>query len=58
LLALLRMEGVPRPNTLADLARRFRRRDIHRLAECGLPSGPIRASGGSTRFWGCCGAAG
>jgi len=34
LLALLRMEGVPRPNTLADLARRFRRRDIHRLAEC------------------------
>ena len=36
LLALLRMEGVPRPNTLADLARRFRRRDIHRLAECGM----------------------
>jgi hypothetical protein len=34
LLSLLRMEGVPRPNTLADLARRFRRRDIHRLAEC------------------------
>jgi hypothetical protein len=34
LLALLRMEGVPRPNTLADLARRFRRRDVHRLAEC------------------------
>jgi len=32
LLALLRMEGVPRPNTLADLARRFQRRDIHRLA--------------------------
>lgn len=36
LLALLRMEGVPRPNTLSDLARRFRRRDIHRLAECGM----------------------
>lgn len=36
LLALLRMEAVPRPNTLADLARRFRRRDIHRLAECGM----------------------
>jgi hypothetical protein len=36
LLALLRMEGVPRPNTLADLARRFQRRDIHRLAECGM----------------------
>ena len=34
LLSLLRMEGVPRPNTLADLARRFRGRDIHRLAEC------------------------
>jgi len=29
----LRMEGVPRPNTLADLARRFQRRDIHRLAD-------------------------
>jgi hypothetical protein len=36
LLALLRMDGVPRPNTLADLARRFLRRDIHRLAECGM----------------------
>lgn len=36
LLALLRMEGVPRPNTLADLARRFRQWDIHRLAECGM----------------------
>ena len=36
LLSLLRMEGVPRPNTLADLARRFRRRDVHRLAECGM----------------------
>jgi len=36
LLALLRLDGVPRPNTLADLARRFRRRDIHRLAECGM----------------------
>lgn len=36
LLSLLRMDGVPRPNTLADLARRFRRREIHRLAECGM----------------------
>jgi hypothetical protein len=36
LLSLLRMDGIPRPNTLADLARRFRRRDIHRLAECGM----------------------
>jgi len=34
LLALLRMEGAPRSNTLADLAPRFRRRDVHRLAEC------------------------
>lgn len=34
LMSLLRLEGVPRPNTLSDLARRFRRRDIHRLAEC------------------------
>ncbi|MDH7514168.1 MAG: transposase, partial [Clostridiales bacterium] len=33
LLSLLRMEGVPRPNTLSDLARRFRGRDVHRLAE-------------------------
>jgi len=36
LLALLRMEGVPRPNTLAELSRQFRQRDIHRLAECGM----------------------
>jgi hypothetical protein len=36
LLALLRMEGVPRPNTLAELSRKFRQRDIHRLAECGM----------------------
>lgn len=28
------MEGIAPPNTLADLARRFRPRDIHRLAEC------------------------
>jgi len=34
LLALLRIRGVPRPNTLSELARRFRRRDINRLAEC------------------------
>jgi hypothetical protein len=36
LLALLRMEEIPRPNTLAELSRRFSRRDIHRLAECGM----------------------
>lgn len=36
LLALLRMEGFPRPNTLAELSRKFRQRDIHRLAECGM----------------------
>jgi len=36
LLSLLRMEGVPRPNTLSELARRFRRKDVHRLAECGM----------------------
>ncbi len=36
LLSLLRMEGVPRPNTLADLARRFKRRDVHRMAECAM----------------------
>lgn len=36
LLSLLRVDSVPRPNTLSDLARRFRLRDIHRLAECGM----------------------
>jgi len=36
LLALLRMEGFPRPNTLAELSRRFSRRDIHPLTECGM----------------------
>jgi hypothetical protein len=36
LLALLRMEGIPRPNTLAELSRRFSLRDIHRLAECSM----------------------
>jgi len=36
LLTLLRMDSVPRPNTLSELARRFRRRDVHRLAECGM----------------------
>jgi len=35
LLTLLRMDSVPRPNTLSELARRFRSKDIHRLAECG-----------------------
>lgn len=36
LLSLLRMDGVPRSNTLSDLARRFQRRDIHRLADLGM----------------------
>lgn len=39
LLALLRMGSVPRPNTLAELCRRFSRRDIHRLAECSMRLG-------------------
>jgi len=34
LLNLLWMESVPRPNTLSDLALRFSKRDIHRLAKC------------------------
>jgi hypothetical protein len=42
LLALLRMESVPRPNTLAELCRRFSRRDIHRLAEYSMRLG-VRA---------------
>jgi len=44
LLALLRIEGVPRPNTFSELARRFRRRDIHRLAECKMRLA-VRVSG-------------
>jgi len=36
LLTLLRMDSVPRPNTLSEVARRFRRKDVHRLAECGM----------------------
>lgn len=36
LLHLGRMERVPRSNTVADLARKFRRRDLHRLAEIGM----------------------
>jgi hypothetical protein len=39
LLSLLRMESVPRPNTLSDLAYKFERRDIHRLAEVGMRLG-------------------
>lgn len=39
LLALMRMDRVPRPNTLADLAHKFQRRDIHRLAEIGMRLG-------------------
>ena len=33
LMNMLMMEKFPRPNTISDLARRFRRRDIHHLAE-------------------------
>lgn len=36
LLALTRMPSVPRPNTVADLARKFRRRDVQALAEIGM----------------------
>ena len=36
LLTLLRMNGVPRPNTLAELGRKFERTDVHRLAEVGM----------------------
>ena len=36
LLALTRMPSVPRPNTVAELARKFRRRDVHLLAEIGM----------------------
>jgi len=39
LLTLMRMERVPRPNTLAELARKFGRKDIHRLAEIGMRLG-------------------
>jgi hypothetical protein len=39
LLSLLRMERVPRPNTLAELARKFRGKDVHRLAEVGMQMG-------------------
>jgi hypothetical protein len=39
LLSLLRMESVPRPNTLSDLAYKFGQRDIHRLAEIGMELG-------------------
>jgi hypothetical protein len=39
LLTLLGMPSVPRPNTLADLARRFRCRDIQRLSEVGMMLG-------------------
>jgi len=42
LLTLMRMDRVPRPNTVADLARKFRRTDVHRLAECGMRMG-VRA---------------
>ena len=42
LLSLMRMPSVPRPKTIADLARKFRRRDVHRLAEIGMRLG-VRA---------------
>ena len=36
LLNLTQMKSVPRPNTIADLARRFGRRDLHRLSMIGM----------------------
>ncbi len=42
LLSLMRMDHVPRPNTLAELAYKFQRRDVHRLAEIGMGLG-VRA---------------
>jgi len=47
LLDILMMEHFPRPNTIGDLARKFSRRDVHRLAEVvmKLASGMIRACG-------------
>ena len=39
LLALMRMERVPRPNTLADLAHKFQRKDVHGLADIGMRLG-------------------
>lgn len=47
LLDILMMEGFPRPNTIGDFARKFKRRDIHRLAEVvmKLASRMIRARG-------------
>jgi hypothetical protein len=47
LLDILMMEGFPRPATIGDLARKFSRRDIHRLAEVvmKLASRMIRAGG-------------
>jgi len=42
LLTLTRMPSVPRPNTLADLAKKFRRKDVHRLADVAMHLG-VRA---------------
>ena len=32
LMNILMMENFPRPNTISDLARKFRRKDVHHLA--------------------------
>lgn len=47
LLDILMMEEFPRPNTIGDFARKFKRRDIHHLAEVvmKLASRMIRARG-------------
>jgi hypothetical protein len=44
LLTLTRMSDIPRPNTLAELAKKFRRKDVHRLAEVAMSLG-VRALG-------------
>jgi hypothetical protein len=49
LLNLMRMPSVPRPNTMADLAHKFRRRDIQALAEMGLRLG-VRALAAAVFF--------
>jgi len=42
LLTLTRMPSVPRPNTLAELAKKFRGKDVHRLADVAMHLG-VRA---------------
>jgi hypothetical protein len=42
LLTLTRMPRIPRPNTMAEVAKKFSRKDIHRLAEVAMELG-VRA---------------